>query len=95
MKRNLFLVIMSILAKAALVTMSPVLSIAFLILHIIAMVRLHQYVSEIVLDSATTDEATTEAEDFLIVIHSFFSFGALIIAMAVLAYFIHKEKQPN
>lgn len=91
-EENPFLGKYSVLAKAIIVLMSPILSLVLFSFHILAMVRLHEYTSEIVLDSATNDETSTQAEDSLVAFHSLLSFGPLLAAIGVLIYYIRKEK---
>lgn len=82
----------TMLVKAIIVIMSPTLSILFLICHILAMIGLYDYSSEILLDSTTTDKKGTETEGFLIALHCTFSFAPLLVSIGVLVYYIYKEK---
>ena len=80
-----------VLAKAIIVLMSCLLSLLCFIFHILAMVGLYEYTGDIVLDSTTTDETNTEAEDTILAVHCLISFGSLIGAIVALIYYIHKE----
>ena len=55
--------------------------------------RLHEYFSEIVLDSPTTDEANTETEDAIVAMHSVFSFIPLLVAIGALYYYVHEKEE--
>lgn len=80
-----------VVAKAIIVLMSCLLNLLCLIFHILAMVGLYQYTSEIVLDSTTTDDSNRDAEDTIVAFHCLLSFGPLIIAVIILIYYIYKE----
>ena len=56
------------------------------------MVGLHNYTSEIVLDSPTTDEANTETENAIVAGHCLCSFVLLRLAIVALYYYVHEEK---
>ena len=91
--KNPFLGKYAALVKYILGVMSPILSLTFLSFHILAMVHLHEYFSEIVLDSPTTDKANTETEDAIVAMHSVFSFIPLLVAIGALCYYVCEKEE--
>ena len=91
--KNPFLGKYVMLFKFILVVMSPLLSMAFFAFHIAAMVGLHKYTSEIVLDSPATNKANTETEGAIVAGHSLCSFVLLLAAIGVLYYYVHEKKK--
>ena len=87
-----FLGIYAKLVTKTIIYMCPILIILLFSFHIVAMVRLHEYISGVFLESTTTDVKNSEIEGFLLASHIVFSFIPLIAAIVYLIYYVCKEE---